>query len=128
MGRLREIKLYGATDGSGNLTVDGERSFFGRLVKVEWIVGSFAAGVDSVISFQNTPSGVAQTVLTLTDANSNATYYPRTAVHGNTGTALTATAGGDTIPPIVSGTPRLAVTSGGNAKSGGVILTIEEGE
>jgi adenosylcobinamide amidohydrolase len=126
MARLREVRLFGTTDGSGNLTVDGERTVMGRLVKIEWAVGTFSAGVDAVISMQGTPSGVAQTLLTLTDANTNADYYPRTPVHNNVGTALTAAAGGDTVPYIVSGRPRLVVSSGGATKLGGVIMHFEE--
>lgn len=122
MGRLIDLVLTGTTNGSGVLTLDGPTAVAGRLIAVEWIDGSLADGVDAVISCVNTSSGVNQTLLTLTNANDDAWYYPRALVHDATGTALTGTAGGDREMLIMNGTPRLAITSGGNAKTGGCIL------
>lgn len=48
-----------------------------------------------------TPNAPVKTLLTLTDANTDGWFYPRYVVHGETGTALTGTAGGDrTMHPI----------------------------
>ena len=122
MWSLKNIVLGGTTDGSGALTVNAETHIYGQLFAVEWVVGSFAAGVDAVLSVQETASGVAQTLLTLTDANANAQYYPRLVVHGETGIALTGTSGGDRTMPLIAGRLRLAVTSGGAAQSGRAIV------
>jgi len=117
---LRDVKLTGTTASDGSLTVNADIKINGLLWAVEWVVGSFAAGVDAVISMQNTPSGVAKTVLTLTNANANAWYNPREDEHDNTGTALTS----DCFP-VVMGQPRLVVSSGGDTKTGTCILYYE---
>lgn len=114
---LRNMRLEGTTDGSGDVTINGESSVFGWLYAVEWVVGTFATGVDAVLSIQSTPSGVAHTILTLTDANSNKWYYPREAEHDNTGTAT-----GGKVFPLIVGKPRLVVAQGGSAKTGFAVL------
>lgn len=122
------IRLIGTTDGSGDLTVNHTTTVQGTLYMVEVIDGTFDDGVDWTITVQGVPGeqSAATTLLTLTDSNNDARFYPRVAVHGPTGTALTATAGGDNVEPIVSGTPRLVVAQGGNAKTGGVILYVRK--
>ena len=123
---LIDVRLVGTTETDGSLTVNADRSFFGFLYAVEWIDGAFEDGVDAVVSIQTTSSGVAQTVATLTDANSDLMYYPRSVVHSEAGVALTGTAGGDRAMFVINGTPRLVVASGGSAKLGGCILYITE--
>lgn len=119
---LRYLELTGTTDGSGALTVNASRSLTGQLYAVEWVVGTFATGVDAVLSEQSRIGGVARTLLTLTDANANAIYYPRYLVHGETGTALTGTSGGDRVMAYLMGVPRLVVAQGGDAKTGSCIV------
>jgi len=123
---MEEIRLYGTTNGSGALTVNGEKAVEGYLYAVEWIDGTFSNGVGAVISFQNRGSGVAITVLTLTAANDDDWYFPRELVHDASGNALIGTAGGDRCMPLVTGTPRMVVSSGGASKDGGCILYIKE--
>ena len=123
MGKYRDIKLSVTTDASGDgSTTSAESPVSGRLVGVEYALGTFAAGVDVTISITRTPSGTDQTLLTLTNANASAWYYPQVAVHGNTGTALTATAGGDTIKPLCIGLPKMVIAQGGDTKTGTVTL------
>jgi hypothetical protein len=119
---LRQMSLSGTTETDGTLTVNGESVVFGQLEAVEWIDGTFDDGVDAVISVQSTTSGVGLTLLTLTNANDDAMYYPRAIVHSEAGAALTGTSGGDRTKFVLSGKPRLVVTAGGNAKTGGCIL------
>lgn len=121
---MRPVKLYGTTDSSGDLQVDSDEFQMTRLVAVQWIDGTFADGVDAVLSTQD--SEAAQTLLTLTDANNDALYYPRVAMHGPTGSALTATAGGDNTMPLVVGKLRLVVSSGGDTLEGGCIVFLEQ--
>jgi len=118
--RFGEILLEGTCSTGGDLTVNATTAVFGFLYAVRWIDGDFTDGVDAVISTQN--HAAAETVLTLTDANNDATYYPRALVHSEAGAALTGTAGGDRTLPFMVGVPRLVVSSGGDTKTGGCIL------
>lgn len=117
---LDEMELSGTTDGDGALTVNGESAILGRLYAIQWVDGDFTDGVDAVISTQG--HGASKTLLTLTDANTDALYYPRDLVHDATGGVLTGTAGGDRVLPLLVGKPRLVVASGGATKTGGCIL------
>lgn len=126
MTKLSEIRLIGTTSAAGAVTVTAERPVKGYLDRVTWVDGTLADGVDAVLTVTNTLAEVNETLLTLTDANADAVYRPREVVHGNTGTALTGTAGGDRVMPIVSGLLSLAITDGGNALTGGAIVYIVE--
>jgi len=118
--KLKEMLLYGTCSSGGALTVNGTTAVFGRLYAVRWIDGDFADGVDAVISTQGHEASA--TLLTLTDANVDKTYYPGETIHSNAGAALTVTTGSDVRLPIMVGVPRLVVASGGDEKTGGCIL------
>ena len=120
--RLHELRLSGTCDSDGALTVAGQTAINGHLEAVEWIDGDFANGVDAVISAYNTNSGTDNTLLTLTNADNDAWYYPRALVHDAAGAALTGSSGGDRNLPMINGLPRLVVSSGGDKKTGGCIL------
>jgi len=119
---LKSIKLTGTTSAGGAVTITATRSILARLYAVEWIDGTFDDGVDGTLSFVQSESEVDTTLLTLTDANSDAWYYPRALVHDASGTALTGTAGGDRTLPVINGTLKLVIAQGGNAKTGGCIV------
>ena len=123
---LQIVRLIGTTDSSGDLTVNYTAQVLGWLDMVEWIDGDLADGNDAVISAQSVPgeSAAATTLLTLTNANADARYYPRALTHDETGTALTGTAGGDRVRPVIAGIPRLVIASGGDTKTGGCLLYI----
>lgn len=87
------------------------------LYAVEWIDGDLEDGVDATLSMTDTLSGVDKTLLTLTDADNDAWYYPQALVHDNTGVATVYYA-----PQVVEGTLKLVVASGGNTKSGKMIV------
>ena len=56
----------------------------------------------------------------------NTLYYPRDLVHAVAdGAALTGTAGGDRTAPLVDGKAKVVIASGGNAKSGSLIVYYE---
>jgi len=122
--KLQEIKIKVTTiaDGSGSNT--SGRATFGLLYAVHWEDTDFDGGVDAVISTQNDLG--SQTLLTLTNADADVKYHPRTLVDDEAGVALTGTQGGDRIMNVVAGELKLAVTSGGNTKSGTVILYVFE--
>lgn len=128
MDKIKSLRLYGTTNTSGAATIASAENAVanGLLYAVEWIDGTFDDGVDAVLSVTKTPSGVDQTLLTLTDANNDAWYYPRILVHDAAGTALTGTSGGDRERAVINGVLSLAVTSGGASKSGGCIVYYNE--
>ena len=118
--KLKEIRLYGTCSTGGALTVNATTPVFGRLFAIRYVDTSFATGADLVISTQGHEASA--TLLTITDGNATATYYPREAVHSNAGAALTLTTGSDAEMPLMAGVPRMVVATGGNGGVGGVIL------
>lgn len=117
---IRDIRLTvtTASNGAGNTTTDV--AAFGYLEAVDWIDGSFADGVDAVLSVTNTPSGTDHTLLTLTNADNDAIYYPRRVVDTTAGAAAT----GIYDRFLIDGTLKLAVTSGGDTKTGGCVVYV----
>ena len=113
---LKSVELRGTTT-SGSANIDAAMPVHGLLFAVEWIDGDLADGVDAVLSCLTTSSGVDQTLLTLTDANDDAWYYPRTTEDGATGSALTTY-----TYMVLNGTLRLAITSASGAQTGGCIV------
>lgn len=121
---VRRMKLYGTTDASGDLTVNGSRAILGRLIAVQAVKGTLDNGADLTISTQGADG--SKTLLTITNLAAAALYYPRDLVHTEAGAAMTGTAGGDRTMPLLDGTPRLVIAQGGNAAVGGVVLYFEE--
>ena len=122
---IEEIRLIGTTETDGTLTVNADRSVAGLLHAIQWVDGDLADGVDAVVSVQG-HDNMATVLSTLTDANSDALIYPRAPVHDLAGVGLTLD--GTRVAfdcPLVVGTPRLVVASGGDAKTGGCILFVE---
>lgn len=121
MARLKEMRLIGTTSAGGAVTINGGH-LLGQLYAVRWVVGTFDAGVDAVLTMENAQFSISTTILTLTDANASAIYYPRLVVHSEAGAALTGTSGGDRELPLLDGVPKLVVAQGGNVKQGGAVL------
>ena len=76
---LKREYISVTTNADGDGTGNGARTILGKLYCVKWIDGTFADGVDAVISCVG--GIVDTTLLTLTDANIDAMYYPRNLVH-----------------------------------------------
>lgn len=124
---IRSVKLYGTTDSSGDLTVTADHETHGVLHAIEWIDGSFVDGVDAVISVDRDDDAADVTLLTLTNANDDAVYYPRYVSHDETG-ALNNTAGDVSYcQHVINGKLKLVVSSGGDTKTGGCIVYYEAG-
>lgn len=115
-----QLDITTNSSGAANVTLDlsTEKPFL--LYKVEWVDGDLSDGVDAVLSCTG-PSGVSKTLLTLTNADNDADYYPRELEDDNIGgvTAFYAM-------PVVDGVVNLAVATGGNTKSGKCILYLLE--
>jgi hypothetical protein len=112
-------------------TISGGNSSTGGpylLYAVEWVDTDFDAGVDATLTVTSTPSGIDRTLLTLTDADAEATYYVRENAHGNTGTAWAEGADktATRVKPIVDGKLKLVVAQGGNAKTGKMLVYLEK--
>ena len=118
---LRWVKLYGTTATGGALTVEAGSSVRGLLHAVEWIDGDLADGVDAVLSVVRNDNAPDYTLLTLTDANADAMYYPRELIDTVAGVEIA----GNYAEPVINGTLKLAITDGGDAKSGGAIVYYE---
>lgn len=121
---LRKYKFGITTAADGTATVTGP-SVLGELYAVQVLIGTLTNGAAD-ITLATVNSDAAATLLTLTNITANALYYPRHLVHGETGTALTGTAGGDRCEPLLCGNIRVTVAGGGNATSGAVIVFWEE--
>lgn len=120
--KLRYLILEATTLSDGTKTVNAPRVINGQLYAVEWVIGTLTTGVDATLTEQDRPGGVARTLLTLTNADANALYHPRYLVHGETGTALTGTSGGDRVMAYLLGKPRLVIAAGGDTLTGSMIL------
>lgn len=114
---MESMLFVGTTDADGNLTIMQRIYHPRRLVKVRWLAGDFADGVDATLinlgvagaeSTLGLASGALNsTLLTLTDANDDAWYD-----------AVSNT--------IVDMDLRLTVTNGGANKRGGCIAYFDE--
>lgn len=93
----------------------------GYLEAVDWIDGTLADGVDAVLSTTLTSSGTDHTLLTLTNADNDAVYYPRRVVDTTAGAAAT----GVYDRFLIDGYLKLAVTGGGDAKTGGCVVYVD---
>jgi hypothetical protein len=113
---MKSVRLVGTTDASGDLTVNGTMTISGVVYAIRWIDGDLVDGVDAVISTQG--ADASGTILTLTNANDDATYYTRVDSSGSTGSALTI----NDIMPLAVGKPRLVISDGGETKTGGCII------
>ena len=118
---LESVKLYGTTDALGDLTVTEALAVHGKLVAIQWIDGTFADGVDAVFSVTDEASGVDQTLLTLTNANDDAWYYPRTTADDLTGGAIAT----EFVQLIINGKLEMVVSAGGNVLTGGALVFYE---
>lgn len=113
---LRQMRMTGTTDGDGNATVYGSERIFGWLYAVQWIDGDLADGVGGTLTVVNEDGDY--TLLTLTAANADAWHYARLQASDNAGAAVA----GVYDYPLINGTPKLVIASGGDTATGGLVL------
>ena len=108
------------TDGGGDAVTIG-RAVLGKLFAIEYRPHDIETGATVTVTCEAAGS---KPLLTLALAGtSNVWYYPRDIVHAvANGAALTGTAGGDRALPILAGTPKVVVASGGNTLTGSLII------
>jgi hypothetical protein len=122
---IRHIKLYGTTDAAEALTVTSGHAVEGLLHAVEWIDGTFADGVDAVLSVDRDDDAADVTLLTLTDADIDKVYYPKVLACTNAGADLDTSGDATYERMFINGKLKLVVASGGAAKVGGCIVYYE---
>ena len=118
---IRDIRLNVTTAADGSGTATAASPVTGYLKMVDWIDGDFDNGVDAVLSVTGTASGTDHTLLTLTNADNDAVYYPRRVVDTTAGAAAT----GVYDFFLVAGSLKLTIASGGNAKTGGLVAYVD---
>lgn len=120
---LKKVNLIGTTATGGAVTVKSGH-VCGKLIAVQWVDGDLADGVDAVLTVANSVHPV--TLLTLTDANSDAWYQPRVPMHDTVGAAVTFDGTNELYTEaVVDGALQLAITSGGDAKTGGTYVWLD---
>jgi hypothetical protein len=107
------------TDSGGNATVVGS-AVLAKLFAIEYKPGSIVTGATLTLTCEGDTSKALFSKAGM--GTTNVVYYPRDVVHDNAGTALTGTAGGDRIQPLMTGFPKVVVSGGGNIMSGELIL------
>lgn len=120
--KKQTITVTTIADGSGSAV---GHTVFGELCAVEYRPGTLATGATIVLTCEGAGS---KPLLTKANAGTAvAWFYPRDLVHAVAdGAALTGTSGGDRTEPILAGVLKIAVTSGGNVKTGNVIFYYED--
>lgn len=120
---MKYRKLDWTTNGSGAATVLGD-AIYGEVCAVDYLPGTTDTGATVTV----TSEGMVTTTLLVkaTAGTSNLRFYPRALVHkAEDGAALTGTAGGDRCEPLAVGQLKVVIASGGDTKSGSVIVHYE---
>lgn len=132
---MKTVSFQITTDASGDYDSSTDGGVTGQgspgspylLYGVQWVDGDLADGVDAVLSVTNAPGGVDTTLLTMSNANTDDWYYPRTIaqdVNGadwEDGTDLTA----ERVMHIVDGQLKLVVADGGDTKTGKCLVYLK---
>jgi hypothetical protein len=112
--RIHKERLDLTTNGSGAASGYTE-AITGRLYAIETIVGTFASGVDIVVTCENEASGA---IMTKANFNADGIYYPRAATCAVAdGTGLT-----NYDLPVLAGRVLVTIAQGGDTLSGSVII------
>lgn len=123
---MKEVSVSFTTIADGSVTATAASgAVFGKLYALLYMPTSIDTGATVTVTCEGLGS---KPVLTKTSAGtSNLWFYPRDLVHGVAdGAALTGTSGGDRALPILAGVIKVVIASGGNAKTGKVIVYFEE--
>ena len=120
---MRRQVLSLTTDISGNATAVGT-NILGKLYAIEYRPGTIATGATVTVTCE---ADTSRPLLTKTSAGTvNTIYYPRDLVNAVAdGSALTGTAGGDRLQPVMNGFPKVVIASGGNTLTGSVVIYYE---
>jgi hypothetical protein len=94
----------------------------GRILSIQYVKTDFADGVDFAITAETT----AQQLWAQDNVNASATKAPRQAAHNTAGVAAEYATGFAVVEPIAVDNERIkiAITNGGDAKSGTFHITV----
>lgn len=116
---LKKIVLPLTVAAGGGGTATAPNAVNGVLYSVEYVKTDYADGVDFTVNCLN--SGMTDLIMTVSNANASARYYPRDDSHkASDGSALSLN---NMMIPIF-GRPSISVTSGGTSTSGTFIIWI----
>lgn len=120
---MRRETLNITTASDGTATVYGS-AYVGKLFAIEYQPGGIATGATLTVTSEGDSS---KPLLTKANAGtSNAFFYPVDILHAVAdGAALTGTSGGDRVQPLVHGRIKVAIASGGDTKTGKVVVYID---
>jgi hypothetical protein len=115
----------GPTSAGGAFTSVQTRAICGELYAIEYRPGTLDTGAGIVVTCEGDSSKALLTKTSL--GTSNLVFYPRDLVHKvEDGAALTGTAGGDRVEPILNGWIKIVVSSGGNAMTGSAVIYYDD--
>jgi hypothetical protein len=122
---IRRFNIAVTTDASGDATVYSP-FMSGYIQDIEYVKTDFADGVDFTI----TAEASGRTIWTESNVNAAVVKAPRQPVYSTAGVAALFAAGGTAVlDRIALGRDRVkfVVASGGNAKTGEFIVTVDDG-
>lgn len=117
--------------GAATVYADGKAALnqpiLGELCGIAYIAGTIDTGATVTLTSESGTAGTHTLWSKATIGTSNLFIHPRELAHNPAdGAALTGTAGGDRVEPIIDGSLKVVVSAGGNATSGGVIVYYED--
>lgn len=120
---MRRFKVTITTAADGSATAYTPR-IAGKIHSVQYVKTDFADGVDLTITAEAT----GESILSKSDVNASAVFYPRAATHAQDGSAALYASGGvgvlDKIA-LASDRVKIVVASGGNAKTGAIHILVD---
>jgi hypothetical protein len=108
------VSITTASDGSA--TAYTTLPITGRIVAIRYVKTDFTDGVDTTITVEDT----AEAIVTLTNHNTTANYYPRVPVHDEAGAAATldGTRAMRDAVHVANSRIKFVVAAGGDTKTG----------
>ncbi len=107
---------------AGTVTAYTDKEVTGRILQIQYVKDDLADG--STITLTGNTTGVP--IMAITGMNASATHLPRRALTDQDGAAITydQTAAVHEAVVLVQEKVKLAISSGGNSKSGEFIITV----
>lgn len=119
-----EVLIFSVTtDADGDYEASKVVKTPSRLIAAQWVDGDLVDGVRFILTCTDfDPRDTERTLMDVDDANADALYYPK--VTGDTAAGVEITDAYES--PLVHGTLTVTVEDGGNAKSGSLVLYLQE--